>query len=329
MHDDFHEIVLSVKNLTVKLKIQDRVIKVVDNLSYDIAKGKTLAIVGESGCGKSMSAQALMGIISKPPLLEVEGEVWFKGKNLLKMSEKDLRMLRGKKMAMIFQDVHSALNPVFTIGSQLMEVCFIHDNLSEEEAYIKVIESLEEVGIANPRFRFDLYPHEISGGMKQRVSIAMALLGSPDLLIADEPTTALDVSIQLQVLDLIKELQKKRGMSLILITHDIGVVKKMADECLVMYAAQGIEKAALQLLFENPMHPYTEALLKARPTHEIPRGHLISIKGSVPSLDNLPSGCRFNARCPYVMDRCMRGNVPTFEISGNEEKRFVRCWLRE
>ena len=332
MSDDFHEIVLSVRHLTTKLKTKDKIFSSLSDLTFDLFRGKTLAIVGESGCGKSMTALSIMRILPKPPFYISEGEVIYKGENLLHLPEKSMRKIRGGKIAMIFQDPHTALNPVFTIGDQLIEACQIHRHLYGKRAFDLVIESLNEVGINHPKERFYSYPHELSGGMKQRVMIAMALIGEPDILIADEPTTALDVTIQAQVLDLIKELQKKRGMAVLLITHDMGVVAKVADECLVMYAGQSIESGKTQDIFENPSHPYTQALLKARPSYKIERGHLEAIKGLVPPLSLLPIGCRFHPRCPFSMPKCHEGDVESFII--NKEKNHdsfhnVKCWLRQ
>jgi oligopeptide/dipeptide ABC transporter ATP-binding protein len=332
MSDDFHEIVLSVRHLTTKLKVKDKIFSSVNDISFDLFRGKTLAIVGESGCGKSMSALSLMRILPKPPFYMSEGEVIYKGQNLLILPEKRMRKIRGAKIAMIFQDPHTALNPVFTVGDQLIEACEIHRHLYGKQAFDLVIEALDEVGIKNAKERFYSYPHELSGGMKQRVMIAMALIGEPDILIADEPTTALDVTIQAQVLDLIKELQKKRGMAVLLITHDMGVVAKVADECLVMYAGESIESGKTQDIFENPSHPYTQALLKARPSYKTQRGHLEAIKGLVPPLNLLPKGCRFHPRCPFSMPKCQEGDVDTFILNKEKNKNNfhkVKCWLRQ
>lgn len=332
MNDDFHEIVLSVRHLTTKLKIKNKIFNVVDDLSFDLFRGKTLAIVGESGCGKSMTALSLMRILPKPPFYKTEGKILFNEENLLELNEKKMRKIRGGKIAMIFQDPHSALNPVFTIGNQLIEACNIHRNLWGQRAFNEVIEALTEVGIQNPKERFYAYPHELSGGMKQRVMIAMALIGQPDVLIADEPTTALDSTIQSQVLDLIKELQKKRGMAVLLITHDMGVVAKVADECMVMYAAQCIEKGQTQAIFQTPSHPYTQALLKARPSYKIERGHLEAIKGSVPQLSLLPKGCRFHPRCPFIMPICQEQQADNFIINDSNncnQTHTAKCWLRK
>lgn len=318
--------VLKVRDLTTKIVLQKKEYTVVDHLSFDLVKGKTLAIVGESGSGKSILALSLLRILPTPPFLQPKGEVLFHGANLLTLGESKMRKIRGGKMAMIFQDPQSALNPVFRIGDQLMESALIHLKVDREAAWKKAIAALNEVGIPNPKERMRAYPHELSGGMKQRVMIAIALMGEPEIVIADEPTTALDVTIQDQVLNLLLELQKKRGMALLLITHDMGVVAKMADECLVMYATQGIEKATVQNVFSHMRHPYTEGLFASRPTPETERGKLQPIKGSVPPLTDLPKGCHFNTRCPYVMPKCLHGEVPNFPI---EEEHFAKCWLNE
>lgn len=327
MSEDFHEIVLSVKHLTTKFVLNRQIISIVEDLSFDLFLGKTLALVGESGSGKSVSALSLMRLLPTPPFYKSEGEIIYKGKNLLTLKEKEMRKLRGGKIAMVFQDPHSALNPVFTIGYQLEEAALIHQNLYGEKAFCQVIESLKEVGIDKPELIYSSYPHELSGGMKQRVIIAMALIGKPDLLIADEPTTALDLTIQSQVLSLMKDLQKQKGMAILLITHDMDVVAKMADECLVLYAGQMVEKASIDELFKNPRHPYTEALLNARPDEKVLRGHLKAIKGMPPQMDQLPKGCRFHPRCPYAFEKCASKEPPLFYEKNSESA--SRCWLLE
>lgn len=321
------EIILKICHLKTYLKVGKTIFSVVDDLSFDLLKGKTVALLGESGCGKSMTAHSLMRILPSPPVLKVEGEVWYKGTNLLTLKEKEMRKIRGGKIAMIFQDPHSALNPVYRIGDQLVEAAEIHRDIYGEDAFEVAVNALKEVGIQNSEQRFYAYPHELSGGMKQRVMIAMALIGEPDILIADEPTTALDVTIQAQVLELMKELQRKRGMAILLITHDMGVVAKMADECLVMYAAKGVEQGSVQEILEKRAHPYTQALFKARPTYEVKRGELEAIKGSVPPMSRPPSGCRFHPRCPYVMPKCKEGEVPAFHVAN--DKHYAKCWLLE
>ncbi len=318
------EPILQVRKLTTKLQLGGKAYPVVDGLSFDLHLGKTLSLVGESGCGKSLTALSIMRILPKPPALPPEGEILYKGKNLLAMSEREMRSIRGARIAMIFQDPISALNPVYTIGSQLVEVAELHLNLYGEEAEERAIKALKEVGIATPRERLQDYPHQLSGGMKQRVMIAMALMCEPDILIADEPTTALDVTIQAQVLDLIRDLQARKGMALLLITHDMSVVAEMAHDVIVMYASQGIERGSVFQIFDRMSHPYTIGLFNSRPSANTGKGDLKAIKGTVPSIAHYPSGCRFHPRCPFVMPKCHHGDVPDFLI---EENHFAKCWL--
>ncbi len=316
---------LKVNNLTTNLEVDNHVYKVVNDLSFELHAGRTLALVGESGCGKSMTALSLMRIVSTPPILPPVGEVLYNGVNLLTLSQAEMRKIRGEKIAMIFQDPRSALNPVLTIGDQLLEVCLIHLGCEVQQAKQHIFEALEEVHLSNPGQIFQAYPHQLSGGMLQRVMIAMALLCEPDILIADEPTTALDVTIQKQILQLLKELQKKRGMATLLITHDMGVVAEMADEVIVMYAGQKIEQAMINDLFDAPSHPYTQALFAARPDRSLKEGKLPTIQGNVPRLNQLPKGCHFHPRCTYCMEMCQSGGVPTFELPNKTHK--ARCWL--
>lgn len=317
--------ILRVRDLTTRLKIGQDIWTVVDHLGFDLYRGKTLALVGESGCGKSMTALSLLRILPQPPALPPTGEVGYQGRNLLTVSEKEMRRLRGAKIAMIFQDPMSALNPVYTIGNQLMEVAELHLGLYGEEAWSRACDALEAVGIAAAEERMSAYPHQLSGGLKQRVMIAMALMCEPDVLIADEPTTALDVTIQAQVLELIRSLQRKKGMALLLITHDIGVVAEMADEVIVMYVAQGIERAQANDLFDYPAHPYTMGLFQSRPSLENRRGKLHPIAGQVPPFRHIPAGCRFHPRCPYAMPKCCHGPVPDFVIEPSTH--VAKCWL--
>lgn len=318
--------ILKIRNLSTRLQIGNRTFKVVEDMSFDLHLGKTLALVGESGCGKSMTALSIMRIQPNPPALPSEGEVIYKGQNLLKLSENEMRKIRGARISMIFQDPTSSLNPVYTIGSQLIEAAELHLGLYGDEAIKKAAKALADVGISAPLSRLYDYPHQMSGGMKQRVMIAMALMCEPDILIADEPTTALDVTIQAQVLDLIRELQKRKGMAVLLITHDMGVVAELADDVIVMYASQGVEKGSVRQIFDHMSHPYTIGLFNSRPTLETKSGELQAIKGSVPSLTNYPQGCRFNPRCPFVMEKCKQGKVPDFEIMG-ERNHLAKCWL--
>lgn len=321
------EPILQVKGLTTRLLLDGRRVTVVDGLSFDLERGKTLAIVGESGCGKSMTALSLMRILPTPPALNPEGEVLLRGQNLLAVSEKEMRRIRGHQLAMIFQNPNTALNPVYTIGQQLVEVAEIHLNLFGREAEECAIEALDHVGIPAPSRRLGEYPHQLSGGMKQRVMIAMALMCEPDVLIADEPTTALDVTIQAQVLELIQRLQEEKGMAVILITHDMGVVAEMADQVVVMYASRLVERAEVCELFDHPSHPYTQGLFASRPSLEGKAGRLPMIKGQVPPLRNLPKGCYFHPRCPHVMDRCLKDKVPLFQVGESTHKAL--CWLHE
>ncbi len=319
--------ILSVRNLTTKLQIGGAAYAVVENVSFDLQVGKTLAIVGESGCGKSMLALSLMRILPSPPALPSEGEVLFNGVNLLSLSEKKMRVIRGGQIAMIFQDPSSCLNPVYSIGNQLVESVDLHHGIYGAEAKEMAIQGLIEVGISSPQERFDDYPHQLSGGMKQRVMIAMALIGEPEILIADEPTTALDVTIQAQVLDLIRSLQKKRNMAVLLITHDIGIVAEYADEMIVMYASQDVERGRARDIFDNHAHPYTQGLFQSRVSLAVQGNKLMPIKGNVPPLTHYPHGCRFHPRCPYVMPKCLQGPIPNFDLPEKDHR--ARCLLYE
>lgn len=318
--------ILSVRKLTTRLSIGGVGQTVVDELSFDLYPGRTLALVGESGCGKSMTALSLLRILPEPPALPPEGEVLYKGQNLLEISERAMRSIRGAKIAMIFQDPMSALNPVYTIGYQLAEVAELHLGLYGEEAEARCVQALEEVHIVNAAERLDDYPYQLSGGMKQRVMIAMALMCQPDVLIADEPTTALDVTVQKQVLSLIAELQKKRGMAVLLITHDMGVVAEVADDVIVMYATQAVERGDVYTIFDKKAHPYTQGLFNSLPTVADREGKpLECIQGLVPAIGQMPSGCHFHPRCPHAMSKCRRGDVPIFDLQSEDHK--SRCWL--
>lgn len=320
-----NENILQVKNLNTLLQVGPAFFKVVDGLSFTLQKGKTLAIVGESGSGKTMAALSLLRILPSAALLP-KGEVWFRGENLMQISESKLRKIRGRGIAMIFQDPASALNPVYKIGEQIQEAVDLHLQLDVDEARKKSLEILAEAGVPSPEERFDEYPHQLSGGLKQRVMIAMALVCQPDILIADEPTTALDVTIQAQVLELIRSLQAKRGMSLLLITHDMGVVAEMADDVVVMYASQAVECGSVYDVFYFKAHPYTRALFASRPQAKSQQARLHAIPGFVPSLDRYPAGCRFHPRCPYVMEKCKSGDIPFFAVPGSGEHQ-TRCLL--
>jgi oligopeptide/dipeptide ABC transporter ATP-binding protein len=296
---------LDVKDLQTHFFTRDGVVRAVDGISFSLESGRTLGIVGESGCGKSVTALSIMGLIPKPPAQIVGGEVLFDGVDLTKLSEKKLENLRGKEIAMIFQDPMTSLNPTLTIGTQITETIRRHYDVSKGQARKRAVELLDEVQIPNAAARLDDYPHRYSGGMRQRVMIAIALSCNPKLLIADEPTTALDVTVQAQILDLLEDLRDSHEMAMILITHDMGVVAEAADEILVMYAGQIVEQASVLDLFDSPEHPYTEALLGALPQLEgqgVRQGRLTAIPGRPPDLIAPPEACRFAPRCPYASE---------------------------
>lgn len=318
--------ILSVRDLTTRFQFGQDIWTIVDHISFDLYPGKTLALVGESGCGKSLTALSLLGILPTPPALPPTGQIFYRERNLLNISEKEMRKIRGKKIAMVFQNPLSTLNPVYTIGNQLIEVVETHLNLFGHEATELAIKALEEVGIISPAMRLKDYPHQLSGGMKQRVMIAMALMCEPDILIADEPTTALDTTIQAQVLKLMRHLQAKKEMAILLITHDMGVVAEMADEVIVMYAAQGIERGSVYDIFDHQAHPYTKGLFNARSSLQSRNQKLTAIPGNVPSFRHIPQGCRFHPRCPFTMDKCRKGKVPDFVIDQNSNH-IAKCWL--
>ncbi|MCB1136422.1 MAG: ABC transporter ATP-binding protein [Chlamydiia bacterium] len=316
--------VLQVRGLTTKLRSAKGDVPIVDGLSFDLHAGKTLALLGESGCGKSMTALSLLRVLPQPPMLPSEGEVLFHGRNILDLSERAMRKIRGQGISMIFQDPSSALNPVYPILDQFFEVLSLHLGIHGEEAYQRSVQALREVGIPAPEQRLREYPHQLSGGMKQRMMIAMALLCEPEVLIADEPTTALDVTIQAQVLDILRELQRRRGTAILLITHDMGVVAEMADEVIVMYASRAVEHGPVETLFDHMAHPYTRALFNSLPHRSQVGERLPAIPGSVPPAHAYPHGCRFHPRCPHAMDRCRSGTVPTCKVGKGHE---AMCWL--
>ena len=296
---------LEVTDLKMHFHTRDGVVKAVDGVSFELDKGETLGIVGESGSGKSVSAMTLMRLIPMPPGKIEGGEALFKGKSLLTMSDADMRSIRGNEIAMIFQDPMTSLNPVYRVGRQLAEPLRLHKGMNRKQAETRAAELLDLVGIPHASSRVKDYPHQFSGGMRQRVMIAMALANDPDVLIADEPTTALDVTIQAQITELMEELQQRTGAAIIMITHDLGVVADMADRILVMYAGRAVEYGTVDEVFYKPMHPYTWGLMDSLPRHDMTeKGELCPIKGQPPSLINLPSGCSFSPRCPYVQERC-------------------------
>lgn len=317
---------LDVKNLKTNLYLSEGIARVVDNVSFSMRPGETLALVGESGCGKTMTAYSIMRLVPSPPGKIIGGTVIFEGKNLLEMPEKKMRLLRGDRIAMVFQEPLTSLNPVFRIGFQIAEVLQVHRQMNKKDALEKAQQLLLAVGIASPEVRIRDYPHQMSGGMRQRVMIAMALACEPKLIIADEPTTALDVTVQAQIMELFHGLQKSHTMALLLITHDLGIVAETAQNVAVMYAGKIVEYADVGALFRNPLHPYTRGLLESLPKAGGQR--LKPIPGMVPPMLSLPAGCRFNTRCSQALDQCRIQEPDLLPISdGNGTGRQVRCWL--
>ncbi len=314
---------LNVHDLEVSLSTDDGDITLVNQVSFSIEKGKTLGVVGESGCGKSLTSLSLMGLL--PNNISIEnGSIELEGREITTLPRNEQRKLRGKDMAMIFQEPMTSLNPVYTIGSQIVELIRNHEKITKKKALHRAVEMLELVGIPRPDEVVQEYPHQLSGGMRQRVMIAMALSNNPSLLIADEPTTALDVTIQAQIMELMQSLQEKMHMSILLVTHDLGVVAEMCDTVIVMYAGEVIERTTVDELFEQPKHPYTQGLLASLPKLDEEQGELSSISGTVPSPKNMPKGCRFAARCPLAFDLCYKQSPQEFKI--NEES-SAKCWL--
>jgi peptide/nickel transport system ATP-binding protein len=314
---------LNVKGLSVRFDGAPKGVNVVDDVSFSVRKGKTLCIVGESGCGKSVTSLALMGLLPTPPARTVAGSATFDGQDLLTLTERERADLRGDRMAMIFQEPMTSLNPAFTIGDQIAEGIVRHRKVSKAEAMERALDMLKKVRIPAPEKRLRAYPHEMSGGMRQRVMIAMALANDPELLIADEPTTALDVTIQAQILTLIQRLQEETGTAMILITHDLGVVAEVADEVVVMYAGHVVESGPVEAIFEDPQHPYTIGLMGSVPSLGRRQGRLATIRGAVPPAELMPKGCRFTPRCPFSDARCGNELPPLGEIRAHH---FARCW---
>ena len=316
---------LEVKNLCTQFFTQDGVVNAVNGISYTLDEGETLGVVGESGCGKSVGVMSLIKLIPSPPGKVVDGEVMFDGQDLLRMSDNEIRSIRGNKIGMIFQDPMTSLNPVLTIGRQISEALELHLNMDKSQSRARTVELLELVGIPSAADRVDDYPHQFSGGMRQRVMIAMGLSCNPQLLIADEPTTALDVTIQAQIVDLVKKLRDDLGMAIIWITHDLGVVAGIADRIIVMYAGRIVEEAPVRELFANPKHPYTLGLIGSLPRlDESERHRLESIEGLPPDLIALPEGCPFYARCRYRIEKCLAEN-PLLASVGVGHK--AACWI--
>lgn len=315
---------LEVKNLTTEFKTSEGIYTAVDNISFTISQGETVCIVGESGCGKSVTSLSIMQLIPSPPGKIVSGEILLEGKDLLKLSESEIRGIRGKDITMIFQEPMTSLNPVFTVGAQVAETFMNHAQLSSKEAWDKSIAILERVRIPEPSIRAKQYPHELSGGMRQRVIISMALANNPKLIIADEPTTALDVTIQAQILELMKNLKETINTAIMLITHDLGVVADVADRVIVMYAGEIVEIASVDELFTKPLHPYTEGLLNSIPRLDLETDQLEVIKGSVPSPNEMPMGCKFHPRCPYATQKCISTRPKLEKITEGHQS---ACWL--
>ncbi|GIP38693.1 dipeptide/oligopeptide/nickel ABC transporter ATP-binding protein [Paenibacillus sp. J31TS4] len=313
---------LEVNELRTQFKTEGGVVASVDGISFSVGKGETLAIVGESGCGKSVTSLSIMGLVAEPGKV-VGGEIRLEGENLLAKTSQELRSIRGNKLSMIFQEPMTSLNPVFTIGNQLEEVFRLHQGLDKKQARQKSIEMLEEVGIPNAKKVVNDYPHQLSGGMRQRVMIAMALSCRPALLIADEPTTALDVTIQAQILELLKGITTDRDTGVILITHDLGVVAEMADRVIVMYAGKIVEEANVFELFASPKHPYTKGLLGSLPRIDVQYEELGSIPGAVPNPLQMPAGCAFHPRCPMATDMCTAAQPVLEQVS---DSHWVRCF---
>ncbi|MFI2376040.1 ABC transporter ATP-binding protein [Streptomyces sp. NPDC018964] len=306
---------LEVRDLRVEFHTRDGVAKAVNGVGYGVDAGETLAVLGESGSGKSVTAQAVMGILDTPPGRITGGEVLFRGRDLLKLKEDERRKVRGAEMAMIFQDALSSLNPVLTVGDQLAEMFTVHRGMSRRDARARAVELMDRVRIPAARERAGQYPHQFSGGMRQRIMIAMALALEPALIIADEPTTALDVTVQAQVMDLLAELRRELGMGLILITHDLGVVADVADRIAVMYAGRIVESAPVHDLYKSPAHPYTRGLLDSVPRLDLKGRALHAVEGLPPSLTHIPPGCAFHPRCPLARDVCRTDEPPPYEVS--------------
>ena len=314
---------LEVKGLQATIRNKRNSYHAIENVSFSVDQGEILGIVGESGCGKSMTALSILRLVSTPPVYITGGSILYRGQDLLKLDEADIRAIRGNKISMIFQEPMTSLNPVYTVGSQITETIRLHQKASRDQAWKQALHMLQIVGIPAPEQRIWEYPHQLSGGMRQRVMIAMALACRPELLIADEPTTALDVTIQAQILVELRQLQKEFGMSIVLITHDLGVVADMTQNMLVMYGGEVVEYGATLQLFQHPKHPYTVGLLRSIPRLDETVEKLNVIQGTVPSLDSMPAGCRFCPRCERAMERCRKEKPPLLERDGQK----VRCWL--
>jgi peptide/nickel transport system ATP-binding protein/oligopeptide transport system ATP-binding protein len=321
-----NEALVEVKNLKTYFYTEEGIVKAVDGVDYEIYPGETLGIVGESGCGKSVTSLSIMRLVESPPGRIEAGEINFQGKDLIKIPEKEMRKIRGNDISMIFQEPMTSLNPVYTVGDQIIEAIMLHKGVKRKEAKKQAIEMLQKVGIPLPEQRVDEYPHQLSGGMRQRVMIAMALSCDPKLLIADEPTTALDVTIQAQILELMNSLKESYGMSIMMITHDLGVIAEVSDRVAVMYAGKVVEYTDVDTLFDDPKHPYTWGLMNSIPKLDKDVDRLEAIPGSVPSPLNFPEGCKFNTRCPLAEGKCYDEEPPLEEAAAGHK---VRCWRYE
>jgi oligopeptide/dipeptide ABC transporter ATP-binding protein len=317
-----NDILLSVEDLKVYFRNEEEVARAVDGISFDVRSEETVCLVGESGCGKTVSALSILGLVPRPPGEIAGGSIWFDGKNLLEFSEEEIQEIRGNHISMVFQEPLTSLNPVFTIGDQIGEAIYIHENMSEKALRQRCIQLLEDVGISPPEERIGDYPHQLSGGQRQRVMIAMALACNPDLIIADEPTTALDVTVQSQILKLLDTLQQQHAMSVLYITHDLGVVSKVADRVFVMYSGIIAEQGKREKIFEEPQHPYTRALLASLPKRSKRGKRLYSISGTVPNPAYKPSGCPFHPRCESAIESC-RENYP--DLCDYGDGHLARC----
>ena len=332
--------ILQVSALKTSFFTSEGTFQAVAGIDFDVKRGKVLGLVGESGCGKTVTALSVMRLVPDPPGRIVAGKILFQGTDLLTLTEKEIRSIRGKRIAMIFQEPMTSLNPVFTVGNQIMEMLRLHLAMSKREALKRTVELLTQVGIPSPEQRAKEYPHQLSGGMRQRVMIAMAISCHPDLVFADEPTTALDVTIQAQILSLLKRLREELGMAMVLISHDLGVIAEVADDVAIMYAGRIVEYTSKEELFANPLHPYTQGLLASLPRFDLPnatpsgqagqvqktRKRLKAISGMVPRLSDLPSGCTFHPRCPVAIEVCQKEEPELLEVSLGHK---VRCWLAQ
>jgi oligopeptide/dipeptide ABC transporter ATP-binding protein len=323
------DVILEVEDLHTYCFGRFGTVKAVDGVSFTLRQGESLAIVGESGCGKSMTALSLLKLIPKPAARIIKGSIKLEGEDLVPKSEEEMREIRGRRISMILQDPQTSLNPVFTIGNQLIEAIEIHHKDQKQGLIQRAIRGLKQVRVAAPERRVEDYPHQISGGMKQRVVGAIAISCEPKIIIADEPTTSLDVTIQAQYLRLLRELQEETNLSLIFITHDFGVVAKMADRVMVMYAGRAVETGPVREIFNNPKHPYTQALLRSVPRMEEDVERLYSITGQPPALWDLPEGCRFAPRCEFAMERCRSEYPRSFAVEGDSREHVASCWLLE